>query len=170
MIPFLLPVALAIFAVGGVVILLLVVGYHVVRRDSALVVVKKGGEPRVLLKGAVFAFPGFTSTQTIDLTPRDYRRRREIVTDRGREQVDIALELGVRGADDAVLQIREMLGDKASDAAALERFAFDRVDAAVAAAAVAGISFDEFAAEAEASIKSSLPAFSVEALSIARIA
>lgn len=170
MIPFLLPIALAIFAAGGVLLLMLVLGYHVVRRDYALIVAKKGAPPRVLLSGGVFAFPGFASVQAIDLTPRSYRRTQEVVVDRGTERVEVALELSVRSAADAVLQIREVLGERASDAEALESFAFDRVDAAVKAAAVPGISFDEFSAEAEASIKSSLPAFQVDSLSISRTA
>jgi uncharacterized membrane protein YqiK len=166
MIPFLLPVALVIFAFGGVLIMTLLFGYHVVRRDTALVVARKNREPDVMFKGGVFALPG--SVQTIDLTPRDYRQSRDVVLDSGAARVDIALELAVRNAADAVLQIREVLGDRASDAAALERFAFDRIDAAVQAAAVPGISFDELSAEAEASIKSSLPAFRVDSLAITR--
>ncbi len=166
MIPFLLPAALAIFAVGGVLIFTLLVGYHVVRRDTALVIARKNHEPRVMFKGGVFALPG--TVQTIDLTPRDYRRTRDVVLDGGAERIEIALELAVRGAADAVLQIREVLGERASDAGAVESFAFDRVDAAVQAAAVPGIPFDELAAEAEASIKSSLPAFKVESLRITR--
>ncbi len=91
------------------------------------------------------------------------------VTDSGTERVDIALELGVRKAADAVLQIREVLGERASDAEAVERFAVDRIDAAIEAAAVPGISFDELSAEAEASIKSSLPAFTIDSLRITRV-
>lgn len=168
MIPFLLPVALAIFGVGGVIILLLIVGYHVVRRDTALVVTRKNAEPKVLFTGSAVAFPGFSSVQTIDLTPVDYRRTRDVVLDSGASQIEVSLELGVRNAADAVLQIREVLGERASDADAVRSFAFDRVDAAVQAAAVPGISFDELSAEAEASIKSSLPAFKVDSLSISR--
>ena len=168
MIPFLLPIALAIFAAGGVLIMMLLIGYHPVRRDSALVFAKKRAAPRVLLSGGVFAFPGFASVQSIDLTPRSYRRTREIVTDGGRARVEISLELAVRSTADAVLQIREVLGERASDPNALERFAFDRVDGALKAAAVDGIPFDEFASEAEASLKSSLPAFRFESLSITR--
>lgn len=168
MIPFLLPVALAIFAVGGLTMLLLIIGYHVVRRDTALVVAKKNAEPQVLFKGSAFAFPGMASVQTIDLSPLDYRQSRDVVLDSGAARIDVALELSVRNAADAVLQVREVLGERASDNAALQRFAFDRVDAAVQAAAVPGISFDELSAEAEASIKSSLPAFRIDALSITR--
>lgn len=168
MIPFLLPVALVIFVFGGAAILTLLFGYHVVRRDTALVVARKNVEPKVMFKGGVFAIPGMATVQTIDLTPRDYLRSRDVVLDSGSERIEIALELAVRGEASAVLQIREVLGESASDAAALERFAFDRVDAAVQAAAVPGISFDELSAEAEASIKSSLPAFRVEALTITR--
>lgn len=170
MIPFLLPVALAIFAVGAITVLLLVVGYHVVRRDMALVVRKKN-EPRtvrILFAGGFFSLPGRATVHAVDLTRVSYRRTREVVTDGGTERITIALEMSVRKAADAVLQLQEILGERASDADTVESFAVDRVDAAVQAAAVPGISFDELSAEAEASIKSSLPAFQIDSLQISR--
>jgi len=170
MIPFLLPIAFAIFGVIGVCLLLLVVGYHVVRPDAALLIERKGALPQVLFSGGIWVLPGRGSVRSIDLTAQSYEHKRNIVVDSGKPlAVSVTLELAVKATSDAVNQVREMLGDKASDRDAVRDFAFARVGAAIEAAAVPGISFDEFSVEAEASIKSALPAFGIESLAISSV-